>query len=770
MSVEHQRSQADADQEGLEAQVGKTPGKRKLEAGETEPKLEGPSIAEFEAALSGGEVDGAASIAKSLNGKSAGDETLRQSIANSSLADVHTLYLSLLVELGNTWPEEVENFYKGVEEGAFVGPRICPAGTAKELAQWAVFQAEMTAGGKSDPIDIYRARFASLWEKHEGKSTDPDNPKIDSSKGPKTERARAVFDEIIADANLDLAKEYEKDDDFREYADNQNAPEVINPKATGAMQQLWSALDPRNPAKDAATFNENVVFAGDLSEEEVATIESSNAWATRFYEGAAANNVAFEEVEQWLNVDVPYAGAPEEATEPRSFESNQEAYQWVADNLSLDVNSPSPRTADGGYVFYNGGFGALASATLPEPSPLSVLIQFSCSDPGYSHEALITLNQGETSAEHIYAQPEKEDFPEVWEVELEIAMLPPPGDAEIVLPAKKSVQLRVYRDQEGKDANDDEARLAQAQAQLDARLAPGGDVYEILASSEQDHYRNTLRGLNEGLIEAKAMILARDPSFIERFIRKTQSVLTGAQGQLVWRGDGLSYITQSGIGGTVRGNRVYARVLGTSADEIARILVHEGVHATDTHRDSHVDDSKLEQLYRSEFRAYWLDGRFDHLSAAIDPSMAARGPKSPRANAIFSLLYERYGYVRPAYLNKDEFRQVADNLTVPDGVNLTVSPGLATVRKVLQAAHRESRRERAGGAAGGRRRAGADFDRLRSKLEAAYSELDESDRAEIRSNAAWRDLVDAIRFATSISMASDKELRQRIKSLLGIPS
>ena len=118
--------------------------------------------------------------------------------------------------------------------------------------------------------------------------------------------------------------------------------------------------------------------------------------------------------------------------------------------------------------------------------------------------------------------------------------------------------------------------------------------------------------------------------------------------------------------------------------------IHEGTHAVDEW-----DIRTPAEDYKSEFRAYWNEGRFGPpdvqippppgLPTTIDPTMAPPGPKSPRARAIFNHVRAGYGYVRESYeSNKDGFREMADNYTHPEGLNLNFSPGLDALQLSLQ--------------------------------------------------------------------------------------
>lgn len=192
-----------------------------------------------------------------------------------------------------------------------------------------------------------------------------------------------------------------------------------------------------------------------------------------------------------------------------------------------------------------------------------------------------------------------------------------------------------------------------------------------------------------------------------------------------------------------------------SADGVISLTIHEAVHALDIrpHRD------RLIERYKTEFRAYWMDGRFGPpdkgscpssappgcTDTTYDPTMPPPGPKSPRARAIFRHLYGSvtYDFVKPAYDNNtDGFRAAVDNYLIPDGINLRVSLRLEALRNVIESW------------------SGSDFDAFRARVRRAAAATDPDDWNEITRNRAWRDLVE--RKVTDIGW------QRIIKSDLGI--
>src|SRR5262249_17609061 len=190
---------------------------------------------------------------------------------------------------------------------------------------------------------------------------------------------------------------------------------------------------------------------------------------------------------------------------------------------------------------------------------------------------------------------------------------------------------------------------------------------------------------------------------------------------------------------------VLAGAAGKMSDaDVIEVLVHEAVHALDApHWQSARDPI---DRYKTEFRAYWMDGSYGQpdktLSpvpahgckpAIVDPEMPAPGPKSPRARAIFKHLYEDYRYVKPAYdENEDGFRDAVDQYVVPDGINLLLSVRLERLRKLIED-YDES-----------------DFFAFRVDVRGFIGDgpppadgvLTAPERAQMRGNRAWRDHVE----------------------------
>jgi hypothetical protein len=123
------------------------------------------------------------------------------------------------------------------------------------------------------------------------------------------------------------------------------------------------------------------------------------------------------------------------------------------------------------------------------------------------------------------------------------------------------------------------------------------------------------------------------------------------------------------------------------------------------------------------------------------------GPRSERANAIFRHLYGNpaYAYVQPAYdANTDGFREKANAMFHPDGVNLTLSVELFDLQREVESY------------------TGSGFAAKRTAIQAKYALcVTAGVQGEVHTQNQWRILVEA--------KFTDATQRANIKSDLGIP-
>jgi hypothetical protein len=196
-------------------------------------------------------------------------------------------------------------------------------------------------------------------------------------------------------------------------------------------------------------------------------------------------------------------------------------------------------------------------------------------------------------------------------------------------------------------------------------------------------------------------------------------------------------------------------------DELQIYAIHESTHFLDPDAFTPI------QSYKTEFRAYWMDGRFGppelptapnpgDLTAEFDPTIAPPGPKSPRANRIFHETYDNpvlYPYCKPNYDNNtNHFREQVDSYLVPDGINLILARQVDRLRALFS-----------GGV-------GASFAAFRTQVRRFFGvgpppvggALNADEKDFITRSRAWRDTVDNLAGATGPQKAT-------LKTDMGIP-
>ena len=181
--------------------------------------------------------------------------------------------------------------------------------------------------------------------------------------------------------------------------------------------------------------------------------------------------------------------------------------------------------------------------------------------------------------------------------------------------------------------------------------------------------------------------------------------------------------------------------------ELAGLLSHEGIHAAD------LPAVTFWERYATEFRAYWIGGLGAALSTDVDQTMDAKGPKSPRARSIFDHLYNSgtYTFVKPNYdTNANHFRELADALVSPDGINLSLSQGLRDLRAAVE-------------------NVAPPYATRKVDVTAKFGLLTPSDRDQVRTNRAWRDLVESKFIGLVPAAVPAVGQAQEIKTILGIP-
>lgn len=180
----------------------------------------------------------------------------------------------------------------------------------------------------------------------------------------------------------------------------------------------------------------------------------------------------------------------------------------------------------------------------------------------------------------------------------------------------------------------------------------------------------------------------------------------------------------------------------TNMDGLIGTIVHEAVHALDKRPRA----GTYIERYKTEFRAYWLDGSFDKYSTKYipNPKWGNLGPKTARANAIFRHLYgsPTYPWMKREYDANRTFREQVNAFMVPDGINLLVSVRLENLRAAIEGF------------------SGSGFGAHLTAIRTLYGQTDSLDKREVKGNRYWRALVERKYSGTEVTT---------IKTILGIP-
>ncbi len=185
----------------------------------------------------------------------------------------------------------------------------------------------------------------------------------------------------------------------------------------------------------------------------------------------------------------------------------------------------------------------------------------------------------------------------------------------------------------------------------------------------------------------------------------------------------------------------------TNFTSIVQTIVHEALHMVDIRPGSNSDIEK----YKTEFRAYWMDGRRDKFSTRFDPTMDSLGPKSEKARAIFKHLYysTTYKYVKTAYDdNTNGFRDQVNAFIIPDGINLLVSQKLEDIRAAIAGF----------GATYGAAQQTKIKDLYNGNAAAVIISATAEDKREISGNRYWRTLVESKGFSPADLALIKKDL------------
>lgn len=261
-----------------------------------------PAPAALIARARGGDKPGFLQELRALAGASAGDAGIRGAIdtlrTDGTLTAGETLRAVALLELGpeRQWPQAVTNFAQGVDGGQFAPGGVLPPAGADALREFCVERTGAAAeGGLNAPGAAaapaaqvkrdYRIRFDARWDLPRFAGMDTDFDETLSSKGPRNERARAIFDELYgAEPALEHAYDHNAGG-VRELCDTYAHPEGANVIASPRIQTLRALFNgPQIVANGTAhagyaAFLATVVPAAlALDASDRAYIENSRTW------------------------------------------------------------------------------------------------------------------------------------------------------------------------------------------------------------------------------------------------------------------------------------------------------------------------------------------------------------------------------------------------------------------------------------------------------------------------------------------------------------
>jgi hypothetical protein len=263
-----------------------------------------PAPAALIAKAHGGDKAGFLQDLRALAGASAGNAGIRGAIdtlrLDGTLTPGETFRAVALLEFGveRDWPQAVKNFAAGVDGGQFaLGGGLPPAGV-NDLRQFCIERAEAAAEGglnapgaaaaSADEIKRdYRIRFDARWDLPRFAARKIEFDENIKSKGPRNERANAIFAELYA-AEPALKLAYDANTGgVRELCDTYAHPEGANVGASPKIQALRALFDgPQIVANGTAhagytAFLATVVpVAEPLEANDRDYIDNSRAWRT----------------------------------------------------------------------------------------------------------------------------------------------------------------------------------------------------------------------------------------------------------------------------------------------------------------------------------------------------------------------------------------------------------------------------------------------------------------------------------------------------------
>ncbi len=146
---------------------------------------------------------------------------------------------------------------------------------------------------------------------------------------------------------------------------------------------------------------------------------------------------------------------------------------------------------------------------------------------------------------------------------------------------------------------------------------------------------------------------------------------------------------QAGTGGHHLNKDIWMYDVRRNPNSTKTVMIHEVQHDADRHDKEAGHDKPTGSpeeswnRYKTEFRAYWVDGRYDSVSADHDPKI--KDFHNLRQKTIFDLLHGKskkdslYPWLWDAYdknveVNGTKFKNLVHSYAKPEGINLKNSP------------------------------------------------------------------------------------------------
>jgi hypothetical protein len=668
----------------------------------------------------------------------------------------------------------------------------------------------------------YRDRFNRLWNREPYRSMDIAFDPTLTSKGPRTARSREIFERLyLEDAELRAAYDEDKGG-LRERVDTYTGPEglnLIDSPRLKALEQAFARFRPPVSGRRYQDFKRAVAAAaGTLEDEDRQAINVSNEWHLqigRYVRDADKRR----EIDLLINPKVEPSDAPAPPGTPEEELTQEQKVKRFFDRwwagLLFKRGLDEPFFTEGEDVRYE---------------DRRQLFRISCSsgiaNPGQVLYVRVRVSRGSK----VIASPDPAPFPVGQKrmppivIPLEApAAVPAEGDAlvfevELVegdlatvrrsrrFEMKVKEQTALTRQAAEKVAADDDRYLNDPTPPgVLERMREGGGITGRVAgvlegvvkprpsgllgkmSARGGIPANVSESIRAGRLTLRALTERHDSgAFVTRKKRKPDPKLVGYfAGPTYGRGDSMSFVAEPAD--AFRQPDFGPRFIVVnrtpdlrnperkrSDDGMIQMLVHEAVHALDVRPG---ENAPLER-YKTEFRAYWMDGHLgpplegscpegerprkctERTGACLDTSYCAElpapGPKTPRSRAIFDHLYgsPTYDFVKSNYdKNSRGFRRAVDQYVIPDGIDLIASIRLDDLRILID------------------RWNGLSFATLRSRVRAfvhpegeipPHGRLTEEEKGQVRGNRAWRNLVER-----KLKVAA---ARRQLKRDLGIPS